>query len=164
VIEAEQGHDEPRRAEAALRAMMLDHCPLHRMKRFVGDVFDGDYFRAVGLTCKHDAGIDRLIDEASFEQAAQNDGASSTIALGAAFLGAGRAFLKPEIIEKRSVGREVGAFDEFAAAIKADRAAHHSPRGGDFTPPQGAILFQNQSLGKWCESPAPLQRRLKRLN
>ena len=50
MIEGEQAHHDARRAEAALRAVLLDHRRLDRMQpAAVGKVLDGDDLGAVRL-------------------------------------------------------------------------------------------------------------------
>ena len=64
LVEREQAHHDAGRAEAALRAVMLDHRRLHRMERaVVGEVLDGDDLGAVDLAEQEDAGVDRLVAE-----------------------------------------------------------------------------------------------------
>ena len=59
-------HDEPGRAEAALRAMAVDQRLLHWIERPVAtEAFDRDNVRAVKLEEELDAGIDGLIVEFS---------------------------------------------------------------------------------------------------
>jgi hypothetical protein len=145
MVEAEQPHHETGRAETALRAMLLDHRLLDRMQLAVGNIFNGDHLGAVSLPREHDAGIDRPIDDAASVKTAQHDRAGTAVALGAAFLGAGRALLKPQIVEERHVRRKIGALDQTAAAIKSDLVAHvFTSRRGDLTPAAGCN-FRSES-------------------
>ena len=59
----------------------------------VTETFDGDDFRAIRAWCRHETGHDRL--------AVQEDGASSALALGAAFLCAGQPGLLPQQSQQR---------------------------------------------------------------
>ena len=60
--EAVERHDEARRAEAALRAVTIDHRLLHRMQRAVlgRQMLDGDDMGGIQRADETDAGIDRL--------------------------------------------------------------------------------------------------------
>jgi hypothetical protein len=100
VIEREQRHDEAGGAKATLGGVALHQGALHRVKvGAVGEVLDRDHLGPIGLTGEQDAGVDRLIDEAAADQPAQHHGAGAAVALGAAFLGAGRAFGEPQIVQ-----------------------------------------------------------------
>ena len=60
VIMREQAHHDAGRAEAALRAVQVDHRLLHGMQRLaLGEILDGEQFRAVDLAEQQDAGVDR---------------------------------------------------------------------------------------------------------
>ena len=64
VIGVEQAHHDARRAEAALRAVQVDHRLLNRMQRLaVRQVLDGDKLCAVDLAEQQDAGVDGLVSE-----------------------------------------------------------------------------------------------------
>src|ERR1700751_2717487 len=57
-------HQETRRAEPALKRMVLDECALHRMQIVaVGKTFDGADALALGLDREHQAGSDRVVVE-----------------------------------------------------------------------------------------------------
>ena len=83
-------HDEARRAEAALRAVEIDHRLLHGMQlaSLAAQMFHRHHMAAVERTEKADAGIDAFIDEPARRKLAHQHGAGSAIALRAAFLGA----------------------------------------------------------------------------
>ena len=64
MVGREQAHHDARRAEAALRAVMIDHRLLDRVQRLaVGEILDRDEFRAVELAEEQDAGVDRLVGQ-----------------------------------------------------------------------------------------------------
>ena len=87
MIGGEQAHDDPRRAETALRGVVIDHCPLQRMQfAALGKVLDRDEFRSVELAQEQNAGVERLVGERPGLEPRQNDGASAAIPLGAALL------------------------------------------------------------------------------
>src|SRR5688500_1605181 len=57
MVEAEERHDEARRAEAALARVGLDHRLLHRVEFFaVAEVLDGDELLSVETADEEDAG------------------------------------------------------------------------------------------------------------
>ena len=66
----------------------------------IGEIIDGHDFLAVDLAEQQDAGIDRLIDELAVLERAQRHGAGAAVAFAAAFLGAARAFIEPQIVEQ----------------------------------------------------------------
>ena len=64
VIGGEQAHHDPGRAEAALRAVMVDHRLLHRMECVADrEILDRDEFGPVKLAEQQDAGVHRLISK-----------------------------------------------------------------------------------------------------
>ena len=65
LVQRVEAHDDARRAEAALRAVLLQHRRLHRVQPTVGgaQVLDRDHLGAVGLAGEQDARVDRLIDD-----------------------------------------------------------------------------------------------------
>ena len=133
VIKPEQRHDEARRAEAALRAVGLDHGLLHRVQATIGEVINGDHLGTVGLAGEQDAGIDRRIGDAAIDAAAQHHRAGAAIALGAAFLGAERALLQAQIVEQGQ-GRAEAAEPHLAP----------TPQKPDFVTHSALILFLNR--------------------
>jgi epoxyqueuosine reductase len=91
VAVGEQAHHEARRAEAALRAVMIDHRLLHGMQRAVRrlQALDRDQLAPVERRDRLDAGIDRAMDEpATVARLRDDHGAGAAIALRAALLGA----------------------------------------------------------------------------
>ncbi len=107
MIGGEQAHHDARRAEAALRAVMVDHRLLHRMQAVaLGEVLDRDEFGAVELAKQQDAGVDRLVGELAAAQTREHDRAGAAIALGAAFLRAGRPLLFAQPVENGRARRE----------------------------------------------------------
>src|SRR3954451_12390321 len=82
---------------------------------------------AVDLADEQDAGIHRLIDEALGE-APQHNRTGPAIALGAAFLGAGRALSEAQVVEQRERRRNAGELHHLAAPQEPDLAAHQLPR------------------------------------
>ena len=66
---ARTGHDEAGRAEAALRAVMVDHRLLHRMQvPSPREIFHRETSPPSSLAEQQDAGIDRLIDRSRRRQ------------------------------------------------------------------------------------------------
>ena len=89
-------HHKPRRAKSALRAVIGDHCGLHRMGGAIGgsQPFDGADRFAVQLRQEQDAGVQR----AGTLSVCHHHGAGTAIAFVAAFFGAGQgAFLAQPI-------------------------------------------------------------------
>ena len=78
---------------------MIDHRLLDRMQRAVREILDRDDLAAVDLAQQQDAGIERLVAHHAVDHAANDHRAGAAIALGAAFLGANGAFLKPQVIQ-----------------------------------------------------------------
>ncbi len=126
MIEREQRHDEAGRAEAALRAVALDHGLLHRVQAAIGEVINDDHVGAVGLTGEQDAGIDRRIGDAAIDAAAQHHRAGAAIALGAALLGAERALMQAQIVEQGQ-GRTEAAEPHLAPTPQKPDFLTHSP-------------------------------------
>ena len=92
LIEREQAHHDAGRAEAALRAVQVDHRLLDGMKDPpVGEILDRQHFGAVDLAEQQHAGVDRLMGDRAVAVARQHDRAGAAIALAAAFLRARRA-------------------------------------------------------------------------
>ena len=87
MIGGEQTHDDPGRAETALRGVVIDHRPLQRMEfASRGKVLDRDEFRPVELAQEQYAGVHRLVGDRPGLQPRQDHGASAAIPLGAALL------------------------------------------------------------------------------
>ena len=85
MIGGEQAHDDARGAEAALRAVQLDHRLLHRVKRVtVGEILDRDEFDAIKLAEQQNAGVDRFVAQPAALETRQDDGAGAAIAFAAA--------------------------------------------------------------------------------
>jgi hypothetical protein len=128
LIEREQAHDEARRAEAALRAVIVDHRLLHGVEGAAlgRQVVDRHHVGAVGHAGHQDAAVDGLVDHLAVDQPAERHGAGAAVAFGAALLGAAGAFAQPEVVEQHLGGLDVGQFDQLAAAEEADGGAHVS--------------------------------------
>ena len=91
LVERPQGHHEARRAEAALRAVAIDHRLLDGVQRaiWLAQVFHGIEGAAVEGGQELDAGVDGLEGETAFAiEFADDDGAGAAVAFRAAFLGA----------------------------------------------------------------------------
>jgi hypothetical protein len=87
MIGGEQAHHDPRCAEAALRAVQVDHRLLHRMEdAAIGEILDRDQLRAVELADKQDAGVDRVVTEPAAAKAGEHHRAGAAIALAAPLL------------------------------------------------------------------------------
>lgn len=97
-----QRHHEPRRAKAALAAVMVHHRLLHRMQPPVGagQMFDGHHVAPVNRRQEPDAGVDRRIAQPLRPQPSDQNRARPAIALRTAFLGAGHAPLQPQEIQQ----------------------------------------------------------------
>src|SRR5215207_7427405 len=106
MVEGEKAHDETRRAEAALRAMVSNHGLLDgvQIALALGKVIDRDDFLALDLAHELDAAVHGLITDPAFLQRAERDGAGAAIALGTALLRAAGALLKTQIVEHRVHG------------------------------------------------------------
>ena len=96
------GHrdDKPRRAKAALAAVMGDHRGLNRMQGAIGarDAFDRAHGFAMQLGQEQDAGVQR----AAAAVIGDHDRAGAAIAFIAAFFGAAKAAIKPQPIQQVS--------------------------------------------------------------
>ena len=77
---------------------------------------------------EQDAGIDRLVDQPLAAQPPQHHRAGAAVALGAAFLGAGRALGQAQIVEQRQRRRKAVSRHHLAAPQEADLVAHQLPR------------------------------------
>ena len=87
MVGGEQAHHDPRRAEPALRGVVIDHRLLDRMKLAAeGKIFDRDELRAIELAQKQNAGIERLVAKSAAFRPRQHDSARPAVALGATFL------------------------------------------------------------------------------
>ncbi len=87
-------HQEARRAEAALQAVVVDEGLLQRMQLLaVGEPFDGADLPAVGLDREHQAGADRL--------AVEDDRAGAADAVLAADMRAGLAAVVADRVDQR---------------------------------------------------------------
>ncbi len=130
LVKREQRHDEARRAEAALRAVVLDHRELHGMQRAVllGEVLDRHHLAAVHLSEQHDAGVDRLVHQLAVAHTAERDRAGAAIALATALLGAGGALALAQIIEKHHRRGNIDQFDQPAATNETHGRTHQLPR------------------------------------
>ena len=130
MIEREQGHHEAGRAEAALRAVTLDHGLLHGVQGAVGpaQVLDRDQLLAVELRHEQDAGVDRAIADAIALELAQHHGTGAAIALGAAFLGAAAALHLAQPVQHGEVRIEPAQLARLMAEKEADSLGHQLPR------------------------------------
>ena len=151
LVRGPQRHHEPRSAEAALRAMAVDHGLLHRVQavhgmralvlslhfgsgRRVGgalvlEVFDREERLAMQGRQKLDAGVDRLQLQAADGaggigiggQLSDHDRAGAAVTLVAAFLGAGAVRVLAQPVEHRSGRMDTADVDDLAAMEEADR-------------------------------------------
>src|SRR5258708_13996345 len=87
-------------------------------------IVNGDEICAVGLASQHDARVDRVIDKAVADTAAQHHRARPTVPLGATFLGPGRAFMKTKIIQEGEVPCDAAQSDHRATTQEMDMATH----------------------------------------
>ena len=90
IMRIERHHDS-RRAEAALRAVALDHGLLHRMQLITAfQRFDGDQLAAIERTDEENAARRGEVGHrAGRAELGEDDGAGAAVAFGAAFLRAG---------------------------------------------------------------------------
>ena len=100
--EAVERHDEARRAEAALRAVLVDERLLHGMQRAgQSQVLHRHDVGRVERSDEADAGIDGLVAEIAVDEPPDEHRAGAAVALRAAFLRAGQALLEPQMVEQR---------------------------------------------------------------
>jgi hypothetical protein len=120
-------HHETGRAEAALRAMAINHRLLHGMQHAIGiaQTFDRDQLTPVQHGCEQNTGIDRAVMHAVRCQLADDDGAGTAIALGTAFL-CTAAILDPAQIIENGFGR-IAAIQRANLSIQdeSNRLARH---------------------------------------
>ena len=101
-----QGHDDAGRAEAALRAAVLDDGLLRGGESgFQVAPLDRDHVPAVHLRQRHQAGGDRLVADGVARQVAHQDGAGAAVALLAAFLGAGQPLVVAQEVQQQQPRR-----------------------------------------------------------
>jgi len=130
---AVQRHDDARRAEAALRAMLVDHGSLHRMQAVaLRQALDRHQRLAMQHGQELDAGVDRPPDDAPFPigalRLADQDGARAAVALGAPLLGPGPAQRAAQVLQQS--GCRIGSAHllRFAVEQETDHLAHQLPR------------------------------------
>ena len=101
--EGEERHDEAGRAEAALRAVAVDHGPLHRVQAAVLalQVLDREELAAVELAHELDAGVDGTVADRPVLEPAHGHRAGAAVALRTAFLGAGAALVQTQPVQHR---------------------------------------------------------------
>ena len=140
-----QRHHEARRAEAALRAVAVDHRALHRVQR-VGtgrmrpahrfEVLDREQRLAVERGQEADAGVDRPQAQAADQggcgrrrcgvgQLGHDHGAGAAVALAAAFLGAGAARVLAQPVEHAACRCDAFHAGDLPAVHEADRSGVH---------------------------------------
>ncbi len=107
-----QRGDDARRAEAALRTMIVHHRLLHRAERAIGpvEVFDGYHMGGIERADEADAGIDAFIDQHPVFDPPDQNRAGAAIAFRAAFLGSGQPPLEPKPVKQRQVRGKTGEF------------------------------------------------------
>ena len=123
LVEPEQAHHEAGRAEAALRAVALDHRLLHRMQR----VGRGEALHRVDGLAVHgrqqaDAGVDAIPREAIASRFGDRHRARAAVALGAAFLRAGELSVLAQPREQGGLRRHALDLDGRAVQQEAQRA------------------------------------------
>ena len=129
-VERIERHDDAGRAEAALRAMVVEHRLLDRVEAAgpAAKMLDGHDVAAVERGDEADAGRHRFIDEFALEEAPDQHGAGAAIALGAALLRAGQPKLEPQVIEKRPVRPQRAKPDDAVVEKETDVIALFSHR------------------------------------
>ncbi len=120
--EAIERHDEARRAEAALRAMTVDHGLLHRMQRAVlgRQMLDRHHMGAVEGAQEPYTGVDALVAQPVFGEASDQHRAGAAIAFRASFLRARQPPLQAKMVEKRVRRCEISKRDVFSVEDEAD--------------------------------------------
>ena len=123
VVQREQRHHETGSAEAALRAVALEHGLLRRVQCAIGagQVLYREHGAAVDGTEQPDAAVDRTQLQLPVVEFAQHHRAGAAVALGAAFPGAVLALLA-QPVEQHGVGRRRLECDGLVAAHEAQRA------------------------------------------
>jgi hypothetical protein len=119
-------HDDARRAEAALAAMMFDHGLLDRVERAAGPGkrLDRHDMAAVAGGEKADAGIDGLVNEGAVMEPPDQHGAGAAIALRTALFGPFETALEAKEVEQ-SVARSCLADARLAIVQKEAYFAAH---------------------------------------
>ena len=135
-----EGHDEARRAVAALGAVAVGHGRLHRVQAVAArQPLHGQHVGAVEVRQGQETGIDRPEGPAvlvpvpgaggAIGPGGQHHRAGAAIPFGAAFLGAGEARMLADIVQRRDVGRHVP--DDVAPAVEMELQRHPGePRRG----------------------------------
>ena len=160
VVEREQAHDDSRRAEAALRAVEIDHRLLDRVQRVaVGEILDRQHFRAVDLPQQQNAGVDGLISERAVAQARQHNGAGAAIALGAAFLRSLRPRLLAQPVEQRRARRKRSKRDSFGR--ESGRSGCGAPRPTTLWNPSSGSPLRPDIMTSCRRERKPRLRRLR---
>jgi hypothetical protein len=144
------GDGEARGAEAALRAVVIDHRLLDGVERAVGgsEPFDRAQRLAVELGQEEDAGVERA---GAAGGVGQQDRAGAAVAFVAALLGAGEAAILAQPVERRAGGRGVGEIDPFAVEEKGKMhgrgpaAVLRAARRPDGGPARGASSMRRRA-------------------
>ena len=127
-------HHEARGAEAALRAVALDHRLLGRVQRAVRalQVLDSEERLAVQRRQELDAGVDRPQRQTAHGRRvarggalADHDRAGAAVALVAALLGAGAARVFAQPVEHAAGRCGIDDLDDLTTVEEADRATGH---------------------------------------
>ena len=118
-------HDKARRTETALRAVEIDHRPLHgvQLVGLAGQMLDGDDVAGVERAHEADAGIHALIDQLAGDKLANQNRTGAAIPFGAAFLRAFQRTRQAQPVEQRLVGRDIGQRDIAAVEDEAQLGA-----------------------------------------
>ncbi|MCY1293266.1 hypothetical protein D9M70_425220 [compost metagenome] len=107
LLQGEHRHDEAGGAEAALRAVAVDHGLLHGVQlALVLEVFDGDQLLAVQGGDEGQAGVQAAVANAFADQFADHHGAGTAVAGGAAFFGSGFADVLTQVVQHGDIGIE----------------------------------------------------------
>ena len=119
-------HDEPRRAEAALRAMAVGKRLLHRMRGAIFALHVLHRHDAAPLEHRQqqDAGIDGAVVHGALAQLSDHDGAGAAIAFRAPFLGAGQPLGLAQIAEKGGGRRDGPQRLQLTVDDKRNMVAH----------------------------------------
>jgi hypothetical protein len=151
LVQREQAHHEARRAEAALRAVVIDQRLLHRVQGpgGRGSALGADQWvvrqilgcperLAVDGVRQGDAGVDGTVADATTLGLAHDHGAGAAVAFAAALFGSSVAQVFAQQLQQRAVWGNIGQCDGLATANEL-QGRQHGPKvtviGAD--PPSG---------------------------
>jgi hypothetical protein len=141
-------HDEPGRAEAALRAMAVGKRPLHWMRGaiFALQVLHRHDAAPLQHWQQQDAGIDGAVMHGAVAQLSDHDGAGAAIAFRAAFLGAGQPLGLTQIVEEGRGGRNIPQRLKPSIEEERNAVAHHRESTSVASPRQHKPVGSSQDV------------------